>query len=187
MVSRWSDHNVELPAMVVRPNSKQDIVDSIMFARNSNLTLIPGNGGCASWVPITTKTMYLDMKNFNNVVVNQSSRTVRIGGGASTGETIKTVVAAGYYTLWCNSNAVGYVGSILGGGISPFTGLHGFLIDAIEAIEIITTDGKVREVGPSSEGDEKALFNAPLWCWSRSGDHHIGRYEDLLIEDLKHD
>ncbi|EXK77377.1 hypothetical protein FOQG_17910 [Fusarium oxysporum f. sp. raphani 54005] len=159
-VSRWSDHNVELPAMIVRPNSEQDIVDSIGLARNNNLTLLPGNGGCASWVPITAKTMYLDMKSFSNVTVDQSSSTVRVGGGATTGEVIKTVVAAGYYTLWCNSNAVGYVGSILGGGISPFTGLHGYLIDAVESIQLITTDGQILDVGPSSEGEEKALFNA---------------------------
>ncbi|KAH7110389.1 hypothetical protein B0J13DRAFT_578026 [Dactylonectria estremocensis] len=159
-ISRWSDHNVELPAMVVRPNSKQDIFDSIKLARNNKLTLLPGNGGCAPWVPITAKTMYLDMKNFNDVVVDKSSGTVRVGGGASNGEVIKTVVAEGYYTLWCNSNAVGYVGSILGGGIGPFTGLHGYLIDAVESIELITTDGQILDVGPSSEGEEKALFNA---------------------------
>ena len=160
VLSRWSDSNIELPAMVVRPQTEEDIVSAISLAKQQRLTLIPGNGGHGSFVPITSKTLYLDLKKFNSIILDKQAGTVRIGGGASTGNVIKTVTDQGYYTLWTNSNAVGYVGSILGGGNGVMNGLHGFMVDAVESIELITADGRKLDVSASSKGEEKALFNA---------------------------
>ncbi|PGH07456.1 hypothetical protein GX51_01757 [Blastomyces parvus] len=160
VVSRWSDYNVELPAMVMTPNSEEDIFDAIKLAKERKLTLIPANGGHGSFVPITSNTLYLDMRKFNNVVLDTSAGTVRVGGGATTGQVIKTVTGEGYYTLWPNSNAVGYVGCVLGGGNSPLNGLHGFMIDAVESIQLISQNKERLDVSSSSEGEEKALFNA---------------------------
>ncbi|OJD17079.1 hypothetical protein AJ78_02779 [Emergomyces pasteurianus Ep9510] len=160
VISRWSDHNVELPAMVIVPSTEEDIFNAIRLAKKRKLTLIPGNGGHGSFVPITPKTLYLDMKMFNSVVLDRASATVHVGGGASTGQVIEAVTAEGYYTLWPNSNAVGYVGCVLGGGNCPLNGLHGFMIDALVSIQLISQNAEKLDVSASSEGEEKALFNA---------------------------
>ncbi|OAT02107.1 uncharacterized protein BDCG_17390 [Blastomyces dermatitidis ER-3] len=75
VISRWSDHNVELPAMVIVPNSEEDIFDAIKLAKERKLTLIPADGGHGSFVPITSNTLYLDMRKFNSVVVDTSTGT----------------------------------------------------------------------------------------------------------------
>ncbi|KIW57451.1 hypothetical protein PV05_06002 [Exophiala xenobiotica] len=160
VVSRWSDTYIDLPAIVVKPDSEADIVDAIKYAKDNSLTLVTANGSHAPFVPVTSNTLYLDMTNFNGVTVDQSADTVRIGGGASTGEVIKGTTAQGYYTLWPNSDAVGYVGCLLGGGSDTMNGLHGFMIDAVESMQLITTDGVRLEISPSSEGNERTLFNA---------------------------
>jgi hypothetical protein len=160
VISRWSDNYVDLPAVVVRPNCEDDIIDAINYAREKHLTLVTANGGHAAFVPITAGTLYLDMKNFNQVTLDKSSATVRIAGGASTGDVIKTLAPEGYYTLWANSDAVGYVGCVLGGGSATMNGLHGFMVDAVESMQLITTNGIKLEVSSSSQGKEKALFNA---------------------------
>ena len=160
VVSRWSDTYIDLPAIVVKPDSEADIVDAIKYAKDNSLTLVTANGSHAPFVPVTSNTLYLDMTNFNGVTVDQSADTVRIGGGASTGEVIKGTTAQGYYTLWPNSDAVGYVGCLLGGGSDTMNGLHGFMIDAVESMQLITTDGVRLEVSPASEANERALFNA---------------------------
>ncbi|OAX79770.1 hypothetical protein ACJ72_05911 [Emergomyces africanus] len=160
VISRWSYHNVELPAMVIAPSTEADIFDAIRMARDRKLTLIPGNGGHGSFVPITSKTLYMDMKKFNSVTLDRPAGTVRVGGGASTGKVIEAVTAEGYYTLWPNSNAVGYVGCVLGGGNCPLNGLHGFMIDAVESIQLISQNAEKLDLSCSSEGEEKALFNA---------------------------
>ncbi|KAK6379870.1 uncharacterized protein PV06_00253 [Exophiala oligosperma] len=160
VIHRWSDSFLDLPAMIVKPKCEEDIVDALVFAKQKNLTVTTTNGGRAPFVVITTKTLYLDMGNFNQVSVNTSSNTVRVGGGASTEEVIASTTAEGYYTLWPNSDAVGYVGCLLGGGSDTMNGLHGFMVDAVESMRVITGEGIKLEVSPSSTGQERNLFNA---------------------------
>lgn len=115
VVPRWSETFVEPPAIILMPSSDEDIADAINYAKENGLILVVANGTRAPFVPITHKTLYLKMNRFNQVHLDVLSETVRIGGGATTGEVMKTITAAGYYTLWPNSNAVGYVGCVLGG------------------------------------------------------------------------
>ncbi|KAH8879684.1 FAD-binding domain-containing protein [Thozetella sp. PMI_491] len=160
VISRWSDNNVELPALIVKPHSEDDIIDAIRLAKEKGLTLLPASGGHGSFVPVTPKTLYLDLKAFNSVVVDKEAATVRVGGGATTGEVIKAVTDQGFYTLWPNSNSVGYVGCILGGGNGVINGHHGFMVDAVESFQLISADGRKAEVDLSSTGEERALFGA---------------------------
>lgn len=146
--------------MIVKPNCEEDIVDALVFAKQENLTVLTTNGGRAPFVVITSNTLYLDMGNFNQVSVDTSLGTVRVGGGASTDDVIARTTAEGFYTLWPNSNAVGYVGCLLGGGSDTMNGLHGFMVDAVESMQVITAEGLKLEVSPSSTGQERILFNA---------------------------
>lgn len=58
-----------------------------------------------------------------------------------------------------NSNAVGMIGAFLGGGSSAFNGIHGFGIDNVLAIRLITASGSILTLTPSSTGEEASLFN----------------------------
>jgi hypothetical protein len=57
-----------------------------------------------------------------------------------------------------NVGPVGMVGMVLGGGFSAFSGLHGFAIDHIQSMQIITALGKTMDLNSSSKGEEGALF-----------------------------
>ena len=116
-VSRWSDKGIiEHPALVVVPETEEDIKSAITYAKESGLQVLPAGGGHGSFVPIDSKTLYLDLKRLNQVSVNCTLHTVTAAGGALTGQVIKAVTDEGFYTTWTNSNAVGFVGGILGGG-----------------------------------------------------------------------
>lgn len=160
VVPRWSETFVELPALILTPDCEGDIVDAIKYAKEHGLTVVAANGTCAPFVSITSKTLYLKLNKFNGVDLDVTSKTVRIGGGATTAEVIKTTTAAGYYTLWPNSNALGYVGCVLDGGSNTMDGLHWYMIDAVVSIQLITAAGMKLEVGPFSTGKERELFNA---------------------------
>lgn len=113
---RWSSSRLQLPAVVVVPSSEDDIVSAIQYGREKGLRVIPKGGGHGSFVPIDSKTLYLDLKNFNKVELDRDAGIVRIGGGAVVRDVIKVTTDEGFYTTWPNSNAVGMVGCILGGG-----------------------------------------------------------------------
>jgi FAD/FMN-containing dehydrogenase len=116
-VSRWSSTGiVERPALTIIPNTEDDIIKAIDYAKKHDLQLLPVGGGHGFLAPITSKTLYLDLKRFNRVEVDSDNQTVAVGGGAVTSELIKACIECGFYTTWPNSNAVGVVGCILGGG-----------------------------------------------------------------------
>ncbi|KAJ5100620.1 hypothetical protein N7456_006672 [Penicillium angulare] len=160
-VSRWSDKGItEHPALVVIPESEDDIKAAIYYASSTGLQVLPAGGGHGSFVPIGSKTLYLDLKQFNQVSVDSTAHTVTVAGGALTGQVIKALTDEGFYTTWTNSNGVGFIGGILGGGNPTMAGIHGMQIDQVLSARLITGEGKVLEVSPSSTGDELGLFNA---------------------------
>lgn len=159
VVSRWSDSGVDLPAAVVVPSTEDDIIAAIRLAEAKGFRVIPGSGGHGSFVPIDGKTVYLDLKKLRTVSVDKSNDSVIIAGGALAADVLKACVAEGYYTLFPNSNAVGMIGAFLGGGSSAFNGIHGFGIDNVLAIRLITASGSILTLTPSSTGEEASLFN----------------------------
>ncbi|KAJ5826019.1 hypothetical protein N7474_003157 [Penicillium riverlandense] len=160
-VSRWSDTGIlERPALIIVPESEDDILAAIDYSTKNALQLLPAGGGHGSFVPITSKTLYLDLKRFDKVEVDGNAQTVTVGGGAVTSQLVKACTDQGFYTTWVNSNAVGVVGSILGGGNPTMGGLHGMMIDHVLSVRLITAEGRPVEVSPSSTGNDLALFNA---------------------------
>jgi hypothetical protein len=160
VLSRWSDANIGHPAIIIRPNTEDNIVSAIHFARQNGLSLLPASGGHGAFVSIDSKTAYLDLKAFKSIQLDKSTDTVRVGAGTTTGELIKILAAEGYYTALPNSNAVSVIGAILGGGNSAQNGYHGFMVDNTISLGVITAEGKHREVSASSTGDELALYHA---------------------------
>jgi FAD/FMN-containing dehydrogenase len=116
-VSRWSFTGIiDRPALTIIPNTEEDILEAIDYAKTHTLQVLPVGGGHGSLAPITSKTLYLDLKKFNKVEVDSDNQTVTVGGGAVTSQLIKACTEHRFYTTWPNSNAVGVVGCILGGG-----------------------------------------------------------------------
>jgi len=51
------------------------------------------------------------------------------------------------------------IGAFLGGASSAFNGIHGFGIDNVLSIRLITASGRILTLTPSSTGEEASLFN----------------------------
>jgi hypothetical protein len=159
VVSRWSDTHISHPAIVFRPNTEADIKSALSYAKQHNLTVLVAVGGHGANVPVTSKTLYLDLRAFSSVELDKGSGTVRVDGGALSGEVISTLTSAGYYTSWPNSNAVGYVGYVMGGGSGTVNGMHGFGVDNAVSFEVITANGEKVSVSAGSKERERELFN----------------------------
>ncbi|KAF5006226.1 hypothetical protein FDECE_7386 [Fusarium decemcellulare] len=160
VVNRWSDTKIERPALVVTPKNEQDVQAAIRIARDNKLTIVTGGGGHGTFVIVGPSSLYLDMKNFKKIDLNKENGTVQVGGGVVAGELLKTLAAEGYYTPLTNSNAVGVVGAIIGGGNTPWTGLHGWMADIVISFNLVTAAGEIVHVSGVSTGKDLALFNA---------------------------
>jgi hypothetical protein len=177
VLSRWSETYTSLPAIAVTPKTEEDIIRAIGIAKQNSLKVIPTGGGHGTFLEIGAQSLVLDLELFKSIQLDQENGSVRIGGGVTTGDLIKALAAEGYYTAVPNSNAVGVVGAILGGGNTAVNGLHGFMVDNVVSLRIVTADGKAVDVHPSSSGDHLALFNV-----LRGAGHGFGVITSAVIK-----
>lgn len=160
MISRWSDLHISNPALVSAPSCEHDIISAIRTAKEKNLSIVVGGGGHGTFMPVDSSTLYIDMKAFQSIDLDKEAGVVRVGGGVATREVLKRLTDNGVYTPVCDSNAVGTVGSLLGGGNSPHNGIRGYMVDSAVAFRVVTANEETVDVDASSTGEKLALFNA---------------------------
>ena len=191
LIPRWTDTSLSLPHAAVIPTSVSDITCIIRYASANGLKIVPAVGGHASFLPVTSKTIYLNLTSpeFKKMELNEEKGEVTFGGGILTGELIKYLAEKGWYTTTPNSDAVGMVGALLGGLSGAVNGIHGFGVDHIHSIDIIPfsnptapEDASILTLTPSSKGKEKALFNV-----LRGAGHGLGIVTSVTLSAFRID
>ncbi|KAF4502779.1 6-hydroxy-D-nicotine oxidase [Fusarium agapanthi] len=173
---RWSDTHIQRPALIVTPKTEQDVKDAIRVAKENKLTIVAAGGGHGTFVSVDSASLYLDMKFFKKIELNKDQGRVKVGGGVLAGEVLKNLAEEGYYTPIPNSDAVGFVGSMLGGGNSAQIGRHGWMVDNMVSFRLVTASGDVVEVDSSSKDKEQDLFN--VLC---GAGHGLGVVTELTV------
>jgi FAD/FMN-containing dehydrogenase len=87
-----------------------DIVLALQYATDNALKVIPAAGGHGSFVPIDRGSLYLDMRHFDSIDLDEEAGTVTFQGGVVTRDLLRTLGERGFYASVPNSNAVGMVG-----------------------------------------------------------------------------
>lgn len=100
MSHRWMSlgPSSTLPAATVTPSTEDDVVAAVRFAGGNGLRVIPKCGGLGGLVVLNERALYLDMARFTDVRIDPNARTVTVGGGVLTGQLLKEVIGAGFYT-----------------------------------------------------------------------------------------
>jgi hypothetical protein len=176
-ISRWSDTGVSPDgcAAIVVPSTEEDIVAVVKFAAQNGFKVLPTAGKHGAFLPIDERSIYLDLKNFDSIELDDGAGSVKVGGGVVTGHLCSVLAEKGWYTSrphpfqsvrilltaagHPNSNAVGMVGYVLGGGNSVVNGIHSLAVDNLLEVRILTDSGVFLTLSPNSLGDENDLFN----------------------------
>jgi len=159
-ISRWAYAKFPHPAIIVYPRTEFDIASAVAFSKHHGLHILPACGAHASFISITPSTLYLDLSNYNSMAIDKHDQSITFGGGVVAGDLIRKLATDGFYTTIPDSNSVGVVGALLGGGTSQLTGIHGLMVDNVISFKIITWDGYILDISASSTGEELSLFNA---------------------------
>ena len=86
-------------------------------------------------------------------------------GGASINDTIQAAYSNGVQVQTGNCNCVGTLGAILAGGYGNLIGLHGFGVDNLLSLDVVTPAGSFITVTPK---------DADLWWASRGAGQNFG-------------
>ena len=152
----WNGMIDRRPALLVRPKDANDVIAAIRFGRDENLLIaVRGGGHSMPGYGTVDAGLVIDLSKMRGATVDPAARTARVIGGALLGELDAAAQAHG---LVCPVGVVSHTGVgglTLGGGMGRLQRKHGFTIDNLRALDVVTADG--RQVR-ASEDENADLF-----------------------------
>ena len=152
----WNAVADRYPAIVARCTQVEDVAAAVRFARETDLVIaVRGGGHSVAGFSTCDGGMVIDLSRMQAVRVDPVTRTARVEGGALLEQLDR---AAQEYGVACPVGVVGHTGVgglTLGGGMGRLERKHGYTIDNLLSVDLVTADGRVRHV---SDQDDPELF-----------------------------
>lgn len=150
----WNLTVDQQPAAIALPASVEDVVSAVRFARERGLRVAaqgPGHnpgplGSLAGTLLVRTSAM-------RRVSIDPGAKIARAEAGAAWRDVIEAAAGHGLAGLAGTSPDVGVTGYTIGGGISWLGRAHGLAASNVEAIEVITADGRPVRADARTETD----------------------------------
>ena len=141
------------PLAVIGAENAEDVRITVDFARRRGLPIGVKATGCGPSRP-ADGALLINTRRMNNVAVDLDTPSVRVEAGVQWRKVIDAAAPFGLAPLSGSSPEVGVVGYTLGGGLSPVLGrAKGWAADHVRSIELVTSDGVLRRIGPDREED----------------------------------
>ncbi|WP_154402162.1 FAD-binding oxidoreductase [Ornithinimicrobium cavernae] len=142
------------PLAIVRARDVADVRAVVDAARGSGTVLAVRGGGHSAAAHGTVEGgLVLDLSGLRGLSIDPDSRTARAGAGLTAGDYVRAAGEHGLATGFGDTAAVGIAGITLGGGVGLLSRRYGLTIDALLSAEVVTADGRVREVDADREPD----------------------------------
>ena len=142
------------PAAVVYPESAQDVVSAIRFARESGQRVAAqGTGHNAAPLGSLHDTLLLKTERMRGVTIDPRARIARAEAGALSLEVVQAAARHGLAMPAGSSPDVGVVGYTIGGGIGLLSRRYGLSANNVHAIELVTADGHLVRADREREPD----------------------------------
>ena len=131
------------PAVVALPETAEDVVAIVEFARDHGLRIAPqGTGHNAHPIGSLADAILLKTSRMRGVEIDAERRVARVEAGAWWIDVTAPASDLGLAPLMGSSPDVGVVGYTLGGGVSWLARKHGLGANNVHAIEVVTPDGR---------------------------------------------
>jgi FAD/FMN-containing dehydrogenase len=150
----WNLAVDQRPAAVALPETAEDVVAIVDFAREHGLRVAPqGTGHNAGPLGWLDETILVKTSRMRRVDVDAESRRARVEAGVLWAEVTQAAAQHGLVGLAGTSADVGVVGYSLGGGVSWLARKYGLAANSVLAIELVTADGRHIRVDADHEPD----------------------------------
>lgn len=141
------------PAVAVGAVCAADVQAAVRFAANRELPIAVLTTG-HQMVHAARGAVLINTSRMNTVQIDPTRNLARVKAGVRWQQVLNEADRYGLAPVSGTSPTVGVIGYHLGGGASPILGRsHGYASDHIQAIEIVTADGELRNVTAASEPD----------------------------------
>ncbi|HMB78238.1 MAG TPA: FAD-binding oxidoreductase [Kiloniellaceae bacterium] len=150
----WNATADRRPAVIVRASSVADIQRTVQVAaEHGALLAVRGGGHSIPGLSTCDDGIVLDLSLMNAVTVDNAAQRAMVMGGALLGDLDKAGASAGLVVPAGVVSHTGAAGLTLGGGMGWLSRRFGLTIDCLLAANIVTADGKAREISADAEPD----------------------------------
>ena len=140
------------PSFVAYPESVDDVVAIVEYARDNGLRVAPQRTGhAAGALDSLADTVLLRTERLHGVEVDPEACRARVQAGAQWADVTAVASPHGLAALAGSSPNVGVVGYTLGGGLSFLSRKLGFAANSVTAIELVTAEGRVVRADADNE------------------------------------
>jgi FAD/FMN-containing dehydrogenase len=142
------------PAVIVQPVDAAEVARVVDVARQAGLPLAVRSGGhSAAGHSVCDDGIVLDLAAMRHLEIDVDSRTAWAETGLTVGELTHAASEHGLACGFGDTSSVGIGGLTLGGGIGLLTRKYGMTIDSVLAAEVVTADGRIRQVDADHHPD----------------------------------
>jgi hypothetical protein len=150
----WNLSADQRPVAVAIPETAEDVVEVVNYARECGLQVAPqGTGHNAPALGALDSTILLKTHKLRGVEIDPVARTARAAAGTIWIEVVEAAAKHGLAALAGSSPDVGVVGYTLGGGLSWLARKHGIGANQVTAVELVTADGRHVRADRDNEPD----------------------------------
>ena len=148
----WNATVDRRPALIARCLGDSDVQAAVRFAAAHRMLLsIRGGGHHIAGNAVADGGLMVDLSGLRTIVVDPGRRTARVGAGALLADLDRASQAHGLAVPLGINSTTGVAGLTLGGGFGWLTRRHGLTIDNLLGATVVTADGELRRVSPTSE------------------------------------
>jgi hypothetical protein len=150
----WQLFVDQRPAAVVFPESAEDAVQVVLFARQQGYRVAAqGPGHNAAPLGGLSDTILVKTERMRGVVIDTGARMARLGAGVHGAGLVETAARYGLAALTGTSPDVGAVGYTLGGGIGVLGRRYGLSCNHVRAVQLVTASGQLVRADREHEPD----------------------------------
>ena len=161
----WNLMVNQYPAVIVIPQSAEDIAEAVRFADQENLSVAVKATGHGT-IREANDSLLIDTSQMLEVRVDAAAQTAWVSAGAKWGRVLDAAQAVGLAPLLGSTPDVGAVGYTLVGGMGWLARKYGLSSDSVNFFELVTADGRRLRAS--------AQENADLFWGLRGGGGNFG-------------
>jgi FAD/FMN-containing dehydrogenase len=142
------------PAAIVMAADADDVARTILFASETGAELAVRSGGHSGAGHSTTEGgIVLDLRDLRALDIDVDARKAWVQPGLTAAEYTREAGTHGLATGFGDAGSVGIGGISVGGGVGLLSRKYGLTIDDLLAAEVVTADGRIRQVDADHEPD----------------------------------
>jgi hypothetical protein len=152
----WNGAIDRRPALIARCAGADDVAEAVRFAGERDLLVsVRGGGHAVAGHAVCDDGLMIDLSLMKAVRVDPERRTARAAGGVLWSELDRATQRFGLTTTGGIISHTGIAGLTLGGGLGNLMRKHGFTVDNLRAVDLVTAEGETLR---AEAGREPELF-----------------------------